>query len=573
MSEDKLLAELQQRYPDEISLWQEEAKKRHIGLEEYLYQTNRLNPTELIEIKKAVYNLPAKTFAPQEIIDEAVLHTVPETTAKNYQFIAFDRKEQELYIGVVDPEKPNVIEALNFLRNSLGVEIKLFVLSLADFYYVLRQYHSFSRELKNLLDQFRTRTPRQEVEETVRLSEEILPTEEAPVIKLIELIVEQAVSDKASDIHLEPLTDRTRIRFRIQGELRTVAYLPKDIHYQLINRIKILSNLKIEETRNPQDGRFRAWVSGREIDFRVGILPIGSKEKVALRILDPVVGLKKLSEIGLTDYSLDKVQTASRRPFGLIFISGPTSSGKTTTLYAILQELNREEVNIVSLEDPVEYHIEGINQSQIRPEIRYTFASGLREILRQDPDIILVGEVRDRETAELVVHAALTGRLVLSTIHTRDALGAITRLLDIGIARYLLPETLLLLVAQRLARRLCDDCKIIKEANPEMSAVIEESLKNLPEAVVENYKLKKRPYKIFYPNGCQKCNHKGFTGRIAIFEVVMLTEELKNLIYIGATESQLREVLPNQQFVSLRQDGIIKALQGLVNLEEIIKIT
>jgi type IV pilus assembly protein PilB len=573
MSEDKLLTELQQRYPDEFSLWQEEAKKRHIGLEEYLYQTNRLNPTELIEIKKAVYNLPAKTFAPQEIIDEAVLHTVPETTAKNYQFIAFDRKEQELYIGVVDPEKPNVIEALNFLRNSLGVEIKLFVLSLADFYYVLRQYHSFSRELKNLLDQFRTRTPRQEVEETVRLSEEILPTEEAPVIKLIELIVEQAVSDKASDIHLEPLTDRTRIRFRIQGELRTVAYLPKDIHYQLVNRIKILSNLKIEETRNPQDGRFRAWVSGREIDFRVGILPIGSKEKVALRILDPVVGLKKLSEIGLTDYSLDKVQTASRRPFGLIFISGPTSSGKTTTLYAILQELNREEVNIVSLEDPVEYHIEGINQSQIRPEIRYTFASGLREILRQDPDIILVGEVRDRETAELVVHAALTGRLVLSTIHTRDALGAITRLLDIGIARYLLPETLLLLVAQRLARRLCDDCKITKEANPEMSAVIEESLKNLSKAVVENYKLKQRPYKIFYPNGCQKCNHKGFTGRIAIFEVVMLTEELKNLIYTGATESQLREVLPNQQFVSLRQDGIIKALQGLVNLEEIIKIT
>lgn len=573
MNEDKLLAKLQEQYPDEISAWLAEAKTRQIGIEEYLYQSNRLTPAEIVELKKAVFNLPAKTFAPQEIIDEAVLHTVPETTAKTYQFIAFERKEQELYIGVVNPEQPNMLEALNFLRNSLGLEIKLFVLSLADFYYALRQYHSFSRELKNLLDQFRTRRPKQEIEKTVRLSEEILPTEEAPVIKLIELIVEQAVADKASDIHLEPLVDRTRLRFRIQGELRTTAYLPQDIHYQLVNRIKILSNLKIEETRNPQDGRFRAWVSGREVDFRVGILPVGNKEKVAMRILDPVVGLKKLSEIGLADYSLEKVQAASRRPFGLIFISGPTSSGKTTTLYAILQELNREEVNIVSLEDPVEYHIEGINQSQVRPEIRYTFASGLREILRQDPDIILVGEVRDRETAELVVHAALTGRLVLSTIHTRDALGTITRLLDIGIVRYLLPETLLLLVAQRLARRLCDDCKVTKEANAELTKVIEDSLENLPEELVSRYSLKKKPYKIFYPQGCQKCNHKGFTGRIAIFEVVMLTEELKSRIYDGVSEAELRQLLPQQQFVSLRQDGIIKALQGLVNLEEIIKIT
>jgi type II secretory ATPase GspE/PulE/Tfp pilus assembly ATPase PilB-like protein len=275
--------------------------------------------------------------------------------------------------------------------------------------------------------------------------------------------------------------------------------------------------------------------------------------------------------LGLNDYSIDKLNIALKKPHGLILITGPTGSGKTTTLYAILQKLNKENVNIISLEDPVEYRIEGVNQSQVRPEIDYTFATGLREILRQDPNIILVGEIRDLETAELAIHASLTGHIVLSTLHTNNAIGAITRLIDLGVERFLLPPTLRLIVAQRLARRLCDDCKKPIDPPKEVLEIIEENLRDVPKEILDRYV--KEPYKIYHAEGCEKCGGRGYIGRMGIFEVVLITEKIEEAIYKGKSELEILELLKEQNFINLRQDGIIKALSGLITFEEAVKLT
>jgi type IV pilus assembly protein PilB len=550
----------------------QEAKENKLSIEEILYAQGKLDEN-FLEFKKEFFNLPIKKFEPEEKIPKEILNLISEDFAKKNKIIAFDKIENSICIGVVDPSVENFNELIAFIRNSLNLEPKIFLISIKDFYNVIKQYKEFADTLKNILFQVReTKKPVIE-EKAIELSAEILPTEEAPIIKLVQSLIEEAVYLRASDIHIEPLAKKTKIRFRILGELKTIAYLPKDIHEQVVNRIKVLSRLKLDETRIPQDGRIRVIVQGREIDLRIGILPTVVGEKVAIRVLDPLVGLKKLEDLGMLDYTLEKVYREISVPYGLILITGPTGSGKTTTLYAILQKLNREDVNIISLEDPVEYRIEGVNQSQVRPEIGYTFATGLREILRQDPDIILVGEIRDLETAELAIHASLTGHVVLSTLHTNNALGAITRLIDIGIERYLLPPTLKLVIAQRLAKRLCDQCKKEVKPSEDLIKIIEENLSKLDRKILDKYNIDFKNLVIYHPVGCNKCNNKGYIGRIGIFEVVIITDEMENAIYEGKPETELEKLLPNQGFVNLRQDGIIKALLGYVTLEEILKIT
>jgi len=550
----------------------QEAKENKLSIEEILYAQGKLDEN-FLEFKKEFFNLPIKRFEPEEKIPKEILSLISEDFAKKNKIIAFDKIEDSICIGVVDPSVENFNELIAFIRNSLNLEPKIFLISIKDFYNVIKQYKEFAETLKDILFQLReTKKPVIE-EKAIELSAEILPSEEAPIIKLVQSLIEEAVYLRASDIHIEPLAKKTKIRFRILGELKTIAYLPKDIHEQVVNRIKVLSRLKLDETRIPQDGRIRVIVHGREIDLRIGILPTVAGEKVAIRVLDPLVGLKKLEDLGMLDYTLEKVYKEISIPYGLILITGPTGSGKTTTLYAILQKLNREDVNIISLEDPVEYRIEGVNQSQVRPEIGYTFATGLREILRQDPDIILVGEIRDLETAELAIHASLTGHVVLSTLHTNNALGAITRLIDIGIERYLLPPTLKLVIAQRLAKRLCDQCKKEVKPSEDLIKIIEENLSKLDSKILDKYNIDFNNLVIYHPVGCNKCNNKGYIGRIGIFEVVIITDEMENAIYEGKTETELEKLLPNQGFVNLRQDGIIKALLGYVTLEEILKIT
>jgi type IV pilus assembly protein PilB len=383
----------------------------------------------------------------------------------------------------------------------------------------------------------------------------------------VALIIKHAIEQRASDIHIEPGEKSTRVRYRVDGILKINLTLPLRIHPAIISRIKILSNLKIDENRKPQDGRFFTEINGKKIDFRISTLPTYSGEKIVMRILDPTVGLKSLSDLGLEGRNLNVLEKAITKPNGMILVTGPTGSGKTTTLYSILHILNQEGVNIISLEDPVEYYIDGVSQSQVRPEIGYTFANGLRSILRQDPDKIMVGEIRDSETAALAVHAALTGHLVLATLHTNDAIGVIPRLIDMGVDRYLIPSTLILAIAQRLVQRLCPESKKEIRPSPEIMNLIDNQLKDVKPEILKQFDIKK-PYTLYEPQISKECP-KGIRGRIGAFEILEMNQQLEDIILKEPSESKIREEAKRQGATSMLQDGVIKALRGLVGLEEV----
>lgn len=569
MQDQKIIEYFKEKYP-KIEDWLMEAKIVNVPFEEYAYSKNLINPKEFLEFKAKVYNLPVKEFEIDEVIPVEIINKIPEKTALNYKILAFDYKQDILYLGVVDPDIPGFQEkVIEVLKHNLKLnDVKLFLISIQDFYLHLEDYYNFEDEMKRLTIEFRSQKGRKiEEEKPFVAGQEIIAGEEGAIIKMFERIVRKAVALRASDIHIESLPDKLRLRFRLYGDLKIVALLPKDLHQPLINRVKILTNLRLDEQRVPQDARFRAFVQGREIDFRVGIFPTVNGEKAAIRILDPLIGLKKVQDLGLFDYHYEIVKRNLKKSFGLILVTGPTGSGKTTTLNALLQEINREEINIVSLEDPVEYKIVGVNQSQVRPEIGYSFANGLREILRQDPDVILVGEIRDEETAELVTHAALTGHLVLSTLHTNTSLGAIPRLMDMGVKPYFIPSMMNLVIAQRLVRVICQNCKEEIPVPDELKGEIEKELKNAPR------KFANLEIKSFRGKGCEKCKFRGYTGRIGIFEMFEMTKEIAQAISKGLTEAEMFELVKKQDFISMRLDGIIKASQGLVYLDELFKVT
>jgi len=387
---------------------------------------------------------------------------------------------------------------------------------------------------------------------------------------MVETILKHGIESKASDIHIEPTMNKLRVRFRLDGTLQTVVVLPVEIAPAIVARIKILSNLQIDETRRPQDGRFTTKIGEKEVDLRVAILPTARGEKAALRILDPAIGLRTLPELGIIGRNLEVIEKSIRKPFGMILMTGPTGSGKSTTIYGILQILNTETVNIVSLEDPVEYYIDGVNQSQIRPELGYTFATGLRQILRQDPNIIVVGEMRDSETAGLAVQSALTGHLVLSTLHTNDAIGVIPRLIDMGVEPFLLPSALNLALAQRLVKRLCSDCKKEVEPPEKIKKVILDVIESMPER--SRPKIKKESYKIYKAQGCPKCGNRGTKGRIAVFEILEMTPQLEQIVLSEPSESKILAESQRQGMTTMLQDGIAKVLEGIISFEELIQV-
>jgi type IV pilus assembly protein PilB len=368
-----------------------------------------------------------------------------------------------------------------------------------------------------------------------------------------------------------------QIRFRIDGDLHKVAELPVSLSKTVISRVKVLSRLRLDETRIPQDGRFGTIIFGRDIDFRVASFPTPSGEKIAIRVLDSTKGVKSVEELDLGEYNSDVLQKAIENPYGMILITGPTGSGKTTTLYAIMNKLNTEKVNIVTLENPVEYFMPGINQSQVMPEIGYTFSSGLRQILRQDPDIVMVGEIRDKETAGLAVNAALTGHLMLSTLHTNNSVGVVPRLVDLGVPSFLLSSALNLMLAQRLVVGLCPKCRVEMETSSETQKIIDEEIEKLPDDLKQKVKAKhKKPYKVYKPEpneNCEVCGGKGTVGRVAIFEIFNMTRELGDVISGGFTENELWKEADRQGMITLRQDGILKALDGKVFIEEILRET
>ncbi len=388
--------------------------------------------------------------------------------------------------------------------------------------------------------------------------------------KIVAAIVYYASVLLASDIHIEPSETALRVRFRIDGKLRNVVKLPVELHAPLTSRIKILSKLKIDENRLPQDGRFNVQVASHQVDLRVSTLPTIHGEKVVIRLLDKTAGVKQLSALGLNGMNLKRVSEAVTKPYGIILVTGPTGSGKSTTLYAMLTEINRPDVNIITLEDPVEYQVEGINQTQVKPAIGYTFADGLRSILRQDPNVIMVGEIRDSETAGLATQAALTGHLVLSTLHTNNAAGAIPRLIDMDVEPFLIASSLDIIIAQRLVRRLCEQCKVPVTPPAEILAEITKELDQSPVAELKN--LAKRPMAFYGPKGCDQCAD-GYQGRLGIYEVIAMSESIAQLAIKEASGSVIEETARKEGMMSMRQDGILKALEGQTSIDEILQAT
>ncbi len=554
--------------------------KPDFDLDDYLVREKIISEEKLYELWAAVYNLPFFDAINTNISRED-LALLPQDIARNYNIVCLGREGKFLKFGLTDPNL-KAMEAVNFLSQEQKLTPKYFIISRSGMAKILKEYQKIEEEISSALDE----KMKEEGDELIQInsvddgtvnvsSDEI---NSAPVAKIVSAIIRHAVEARASDIHIEPFEKESRVRYRIDGILHTSLTLPKSIHNSVIARIKVLAKLKLDEARIPQDGRVRLLVNGKNVDFRVSTLPLSSTEKVVMRILDSTKGAPALEDLGFNAVAMDSIQRSIKKTNGIILVSGPTGSGKSTTLYAILTILNQEGVNISTLEDPVEYEIKGINQAQIRPKIGFSFANGLRSLLRQDPNIIMVGEIRDEETAELAIQASLTGHLVLSSIHTNDALGAIFRLEDMKVERFLVSSTLRALVAQRLVRKICPHCRQEKPATPGEISNIQEMLEGLSDEVIR----KELPdwqgvanlqnYKFYQPVGCAHCENTGFLGRVSIAEVVEISDKIREIIADEKQVLNVDVVRQSQDFISIKQDGVIKILQGVTVLEEVLRV-
>lgn len=524
----------------------------------------------LFTLKSETLKIPLK----EPLLDDisaSLLKLIPEDSAKFYKMIPLAREGKVLEIGMIYPEDLKSREALKFLARQQKISYRIFLITPSYHREVLKKYRTLRKEVGRALEELEVELKPEEVKAEVTEDELKRLVEEAPIAKIVGVLMRHAVDGGASDVHIEPTRENLRIRFRLDGVLHSSIFLPLRVHPAVIARIKILSRLKLDESRVPQDGRFSTQIGDDIIDFRVSTFPTSVGEKAAIRVLDPRKGMKTFEELGLHGQNLEAIKEASVKPFGLILATGPTGCGKTTTLYAILRVLNKEEVNIITLEDPIEYYIEGVNQSQVRPEISYDFAAGLRSVVRQDPDIIMVGEVRDPETSSLATHAALTGHIVLSTIHTNNAIGVIPRLVDLGIQSYLIPPTLSLAIAQRLVRKLCPHCRKKVEARGEVGKLISKEIGDLPEKAKRDLKVKP-PFYVFKPGSCKKCRGKGYVGRIALAETLKMTDQLAEIVLKEPSEVEIAKEARRQGMITMRQDGILKTFAGVTSIEEVLRV-
>lgn len=509
---------------------------------------------------------------------------IPEETARNFRMVSVAKEEGTGIFEVVmeDPEDVNALNTLRFLAKERGIRFSVFLGSPNLIDSVLSLYGSAEKALKDVVEllQEDEKEKRERDKEGGGIADEELTTiKDAPVAKLVEVIIQHAIDGKASDIHIEPSESEYRIRYRVDGVLYSSLVLPKNVGKTVVARVKILANLKIDEKRKPQDGRFYSDFLGKRIDYRVSTFPVVEGEKVVLRVLDKDTGLGDLRDLGLMGKNHEIFTRRIHDPYGIILITGPTGSGKSTTLYGFLKILNVDGTNIVTLEDPVEYYIQGINQSQIRPDIGYTFANGLRSILRQDPNVIMVGEIRDSETAELAIHAALTGHLVFSTLHTNDAIGAVPRLLDMGVESFLLSASLRVVAAQRLVRRICPHCKRKQEIAPQQKTKIRAILEEIDPSEKEKYGVTQEMIQddivVYEGGGCDECGEMGYKGRLAIYEVLEIDDKIQQALNeeSGHMEKILKDVVKEQRLVTMKQDAILKVLLGVTTLAEVDRVT
>jgi type IV pilus assembly protein PilB len=532
-----------------------------------------IKDVDILSAKSEYFNTPKIDIDYQEL-DEAIVKRIPEETAKTYQIVAFGMTDDGiLQVGMLDPRNVEAKNVLQFITAKSGTPYEIYILTEYGYDQIMKIYRGLSGEIGDVIDEYvdldnaanlvkeEKNKPKPGEEETIK--------EDAPVTKMVAAIIRHAVSINASDIHIEHLGEKVQVRFRVDGELEVYLNVPKAVHSAIIARIKIMTKtMKLDERRKPQDGRFQAIIQDRKIAFRVSIMPTFHGEKVVIRILDSEKGIRKLAKLGLSEEQESMMRYAIERPHGLILITGPTGSGKTTTLYSMLGEVDRETKNVVSLEDPIEYEFPGVNQSQVRADIGYTFAAGLRSIVRQDPDVIMVGEIRDKETANLAIQAALTGHLVFATLHTNSSFGIIPRLVDMGIDPYLIAPTLILGIAQRLLRCIAPGAAIPMENKASIQKMIQEQFADLPEEYKSKYNLERELYEV-QPT---KESESGMKGRAAVLEMFKVDDEIEKIILEDPTEAKIYAAARRKGMITLKEAAILQGLDGKVPFSEINEI-
>lgn len=556
-----------------LEKYRAEAKQTHEPLLSYLVTNNYVSNEALTKCIAEVSGVQYVNLLDAQV-DQKVLGLLPKDVAEHFMAVPLGEVQNRLAVAMLDA---NNVQAVDYLANKIGRPLKVFMASEEGVRHVLEQYHT------DLAEGVSAAVASAQAEETTHASDALVIKQDSPISRALSTILEYAVRARASDIHIEPLEDALKIRCRVDGVLREIMKLPKSIEPALISRIKILSNLKIDEHRIPQDGQFTVNVATREVDLRIAISPVVWGEQVIIRLLDKSGSNFKLEDMGYAGRALRMIRKGIKKPNGMILTSGPTGSGKSTSLYALIQEIKNDTINIVTLEDPVEYKIAGVNQIQVNTEVGLTFATGLRSILRQDPDIVMVGEIRDKETAELAVQAALTGHLVFSTLHTNSAAGVLPRLLDMGIEPFLIASTVNTIIGQRLVRRTSTDRQTYQSNELETQSIhdtigtilpkdktaaaqvsLDLGYKDLPLATQNAYTLVKGKDTPQTPGG--------FKGRLGLYEVMDVTEEIQGLIVKHATSSEIQKMAISQGMVTMRQDGYLKALKGLTTLDEVNRV-
>ncbi len=539
-----------------------EAANKNTDIDKLILDLQIVPSEKYFEAKAKLLGIPFTSVASLPFSPEA-LGFIPRSIAERFNLIPFAFNKETNTLSVVMGNSSDV-EATEFIKQKTGATIKIFQGIPNDITQIIQSQYSFGLvgEVKAALQESE-QISKVKTFDVQSISEVI---KEAPIAKIVSTILEYAVKSRASDVHLEPQEDRIRVRYRIDGILYERLSLPLGVREAVISRIKILSGMKIDEHRTPQDGRFNFKVAEEEVDLRVSALPTTFGEKIVMRLLRKSGGIPTLGDLGLRGTSLRALETSILRPHGIILVCGPTGSGKTTTLYSVLSKLNTSRVNILTLEDPVEYQIPGANQVQVNPDVGLTFATGLRSFLRQDPNIILVGEIRDKETTELAIQASLTGHLVFSTLHTSSASGALPRLIDMGAETFLLASTINATVGQRIARKICSHCKVDYQPPQE---IIEEIRKVLGNFLPKN---ESTQIKLFKGAGCEACGHSGFLGRVGIFEVLQVTEGIGKLILERSDSSAIEQKAKEEGMITMKQDGYLKVLEGVTTIDEILRV-
>lgn len=557
---------------DSIEQFFVDAEQKHIDVEEVIALQKGV-PLE------HVYQATAKGFGVTYInlsgkeLDAAFISILPESIVQTHHVVVFERdnKTGMLSVAMRDPDD---IQTIDFIQKKTGHELTIFYTDSASIAHIIKQYHkTLEEEIQTLteaplaIDSFKGLT------ELHRIARDV------PVVKVVDTLLNFAIYEGASDIHIEPTEKDVVIRYRIDGILYDMLSLPKVLQQSLVARIKVLSNLKIDEHRLPQDGRFRIEQEGKKVAFRVSVLPVYDGEKVVLRLLDESAKVLTFEQLGIQKERIDLLRRNIQKPHGIILVTGPTGSGKTTTLYSVINVLNTPKVNISTVEDPIEYRIPRVNQSQVSPKIGYTFATGLRSLLRQDPNIIMVGEIRDTETAEIAAHAAMTGHLVLSTLHTNDAVGSIPRLSEMDVPRYLIASTTNLIVAQRLVRKICSDCKTTVPVTAELITQIEQQFHfdDIMETLIHFGELEKgadpSDIHFFKGSGCDQCGGRGYRSRVGIYELLEISEPIIQHILNQDSKEEILKTALKEGFMTMAQDGFLKAKQGQTTIDEVLRVT